>query len=1589
MESTKIFWLFIYKQFMDLRFNWKSTGFLLLSIILAQYLIIYFAYQPFEPLTVFYSPQGPETLHEGCFFNSGIVHSQTFYSPNTTEVNTFITKMCGVDKHIKRFSHPQIMVKHIEECKEYCVGVYFHNFTSSRPLEYTIYTNRMKLKTEQRYVTDSLGSSYSQSRDYKDFLKLQHSINMAFTQEISDGQNTVKVRVDSMPFMRGGYFHNETGLIFGYAFPICTIALMIITFIVPLVEEKRDGIKEFLAIATPFSYLNGFAFYIIRLMLYMIYADCVLVLATLYNSLGVIPVVYVFLLVFLFLLSMMSFSYLISVFFNEVFHAKVCSFFLHCVPFTFLQIPNKVGVYLFSFNAFYEAWEVFQIFGNKCASFNFADLFVHITETRLSICQVYIILIVQSIIYALLYQYFAAMYPGIGGIRKPYFFFLKSKFWRNINTNDYITTTTDSSSDAIIIQDLQKEFQTCGRKILIADRLNMVIKNKRITVLLGHNGAGKTTTINMILGLVRKDKGKITVCSERDASSYRHLIGYCPQHNIHMPYMTCKQHLIFFAKLRGLTHREAAILANKLLQQLNLSKKAHNYGKNLSGGMKRRLSLGIAMAGDTKVIVLDEPSSGLDIESRRELWDVLLELRKTKAIMITTHHMEEAEVLGDTINILCNGRVLLTGAPLELKRKVGSGYILKLCTNPSQFNKDECLQFIRVDIPTANVMEIVPPTVLLSLPYQHHEKYGKILRRLEKYQQELGINTISMIDTTLEDVFLHSTSKVDEIDGAVNCHTDTDASIPYHRLDSMNSVSSFQQLKAIAYKKTLFVKNEWRLASLMISIPFLLTTVAILIIHMSTVTTFGKGLDLSLPHYNDGVIYINIPQDPHESTLRISQLLHQRIVFNDLQAKNLVLNGSNNVEEELIEMMKKDFFTFQREVIGCVKIDGGKSPTITILFSENMIHSSAILLNMVDNVINMWTKDVNQTTLKTIYAPVAIHDSSAASLQLSYYALFVPAGMFMLMFYFAMLPFMENRNGFKQLQPTSIAMYWFDVLIIDLLLYLGICFLLFVYQALIMPHELYEISDLINIISALFFYGLSYLPLVYMFANLFTALSTLSSCMSALFFVSFIPTIVLSISIGDMIKYSNFILLLRFMPDFNLAHQLRIINERFVNNHEETVPQNLRHELNTKHVLKLGNFYCYALIVFSFLMSFFVLVVENKKRRYAIENLLKCSKGAKKFDQFPTPNHEEDRLVQEEKSVVDQILKDNSEHEYPLFVQNLYKYYNELPAVCGLNFVVRKKECFGLLGVNGAGKTTTFEMIAANRILSAGIVKIDGVDISQETEYRHRFGYCPQNDCLNNFMTGYQTLKYMAFLRGINAPHVHHAAIYWLEKLDLLNYKDIQVKYYSGGTKRKLQTAAAMIGSPSLVLLDEPTTGVDPASRRFLWKSMQDFQKRDRTIVLTSHSMDECEHLCNRLAIMADGRLKCLGYVPELKQLHAAGFTISFKLVSTDVSDEDIQFITRELRSQFSKCNLRENHAGILTYFVKVNNSIIWSQVFLKSEQFFRASSHLIEEYSVNESTLEDIFLTCGTRSHRKTFVNDDYNHRTNETMTTSQIEDV
>lgn len=153
--------------------------------------------------------------------------------------------------------------------------------------------------------------------------------------------------------------------------------------------------------------------------------------------------------------------------------------------------------------------------------------------------------------------------------------------------------------------------------------------------------------------------------------------------------------------------------------------------------------------------------------------------------------------------------------------------------------------------------------------------------------------------------------------------------------------------------------------------------------------------------------------------------------------------------------------------------------------------------------------------------------------------------------------------------------------------------------------------------------------------------------------------------------------------------------------------------------------------------------------------------------------------------------------------------------------------------------------------------------------------------------------------------------------------------------------------------------------------------------------MDECEHLCNRLAIMAEGQFKCLGYVPELKQLYGSGFTISIKLKNIEASEAEVNYITQELRKFFEHSKLRENHAGTLTSFIKCYELIKWSEVFAKCEAFLNLTQHLVETYSVNETTLEDIFLKYDTKNKRQNSNDTDDNGDNEEIQSSPYIEDV
>ena len=174
----------------------------------------------------------------------------------------------------------------------------------------------------------------------------------------------------------------------------------------------------------------------------------------------------------------------------------------------------------------------------------------------------------------------------------------------------------------------------CSKAFYAVKSVSFEIPKNRVTILLGHNGAGKTTIMSMITGIVAPSSGRISVDNEYDVNRYRSSIGYCPQHDVFISYMSCKEHLILFGRLRGLTKAEASEEADIILDKVRLTKNANDAAKTLSRGMKRRLCLACAVVGKTKMVILDEPSTGLDPESRRDLWDVILPLRNEQSLFL-------------------------------------------------------------------------------------------------------------------------------------------------------------------------------------------------------------------------------------------------------------------------------------------------------------------------------------------------------------------------------------------------------------------------------------------------------------------------------------------------------------------------------------------------------------------------------------------------------------------------------------------------------------------------------------------------------------------------------------------------------------------------------------------------------------------------------------------------------------------------------------------------------------------------------------------------------------------------------------------
>ncbi|XP_030852679.1 phospholipid-transporting ATPase ABCA1 isoform X2 [Strongylocentrotus purpuratus] len=341
----------------------------------------------------------------------------------------------------------------------------------------------------------------------------------------------------------------------------------------------------------------------------------------------------------------------------------------------------------------------------------------------------------------------------------------------------------------------------------------------------------------------------------------------------------------------------------------------------------------------------------------------------------------------------------------------------------------------------------------------------------------------------------------------------------------------------------------------------------------------------------------------------------------------------------------------------------------------------------------------------------------------------------------------------------------------------------------------------------------------------------------------------------------------------------------------------------------------------------------------------------------PTLSEQDDDDVQRERQ---RVLTGRAMNDV-IRIENLSKVYSTsrgpMTAVDKMCVGIPKGECFGLLGVNGAGKTTTFKMLTGDTSVTSGTAHITSYSILDAMQDVNRsMGYCPQFDALDELMTGQEHLEFYARVRGVMEEEVPKVADWGIRKLGLTEYRDRSAGTYSGGNKRKLSTAIALIGNPPVIFLDEPTTGMDPKSRRFLWNCITSIVKEGRSVVLTSHSMEECEALCTRLAIMVNGKFKCLGSTQHLKNKFGDGYTLTIRL-GGEVPQTAALIDFMEV--EFPSANLREQHFNMLEFQLSSSDTIL-SKVFQYLED--KRSRFNIEDYSVSQTTLDQVFINFASQ---------------------------
>uniref|UniRef100_A0A8C7GSN3 P-type phospholipid transporter n=1 Tax=Oncorhynchus kisutch TaxID=8019 RepID=A0A8C7GSN3_ONCKI len=1610
------------------------------------------------------------------------------------------------------------------------------------------------------------------------FSYLQDVIEQGIVRAVTGSKEKTGVYIQQMPYPC--YVDDMFLRVMSRSMPLfMTLAWMysVALIIKGVVYEKEARLKETMRIMGLDNGILWLSWFISSLIPLLISASLLVVILKMGNLLPYSDPCVVFLFLASFAVVTIMQCFLISTIFSRANLAAACGgiiYFTLYLPYVlcvawqdYVGFGAKVIVSLLSPVAFGFGCEYFALFEEQGVGIQWSNLLSSpLEEDSYSLTTSICLMLFDSFLYGVMTWYIEAVFPGQYGIPRPWYFPFTKSYWCGEKQGKNIQERKEGNAEAVCIEEEPSHIEpgvyiknlvkvySHGNKLAV-DGLTLGFYEGQITSFLGHNGAGKTTTMSILTGLFPPTSGTAYILGKdirSELSAIRQNLGVCPQHNVLFSMLTVEEHIWFYARLKGLSEEKVKAEMEQIVNDIGLPHKRQCRSNTLSGGMQRKLSVALAFVGGSKVVILDEPTAGVDPYARRGIWDLLLKYRAGRTIILSTHHMDEADILGDRIAIISHGKLCCVGSSLFLKTQLGTGYYLTLIFKKSVSESssdaglgsepeseattigksEKCLPNVTMisnvifkHVPAARLVEDLGHELTYVLPYKAAKggAFVELFHEIDDRLSDLGISSYGISDTTLEEIFL----KVAEDSGVDAAELpNSDGTIPARRhrrhafgdhqsclkpfteddafdfndsegdpesretdwLGGSDGKGSYQvkgwrlirqQFVALIWKRFLYARRSRKGFFAQIVLPAVFVCIAL--VFSLIVPPFGKypSLELEPGMYEEQFTFISndAPEDadtnkllgaltnydgfgslcnsPHapcntldeewaipevpesvrdifmngnwsmenpsplcecscegrkkmlpecpagagglpppqvkisdQGTLQnltgrnisdylvktyaqiIGKSLKNKISVNEfryggfsLGARNTQLLPPGDDIDQAISEIRRRFHLergtaadrFLASLSSFIQGLDTKN-NVKIWFNNKGWHSIGSFLNVMNNGIlraslpagqdsskygirafnhplNLTKEQLSQVALMTTSVDVLV------SICVIFAMSFVPAS-------FVVFLIQERVNKAKHMQFISGVqpfLYWLSNFIWDMCNYIVPATLVIIIFICFQQDAYVSSTNLPVLALLLLLYGWSITPLMYPASFFFkipsTAYVVLTSVNILIGINGSVSTFVLELFGSNEIGGINDILKNVFLifPHFCLGRGLidMVKNQAMADALERFGENRFRSPLAWDMVGK--NLFAMAVQG----VVFFTITVLIQYRF--------CIKARSlRTDQKPIGEEDEDVARERQR-----ILGGGGQSDI-LELKQLTKVYNrkQKPAVDRLCVGIPPGECFGLLGVNGAGKTSTFKMLTGDSIVTSGEAYLAGKSVLTEiNEVHQNMGYCPQFDAINELLTGREHLEFYAILRGVPEKEVCEVAEWGIRKLGLIKYVDKAAGSYSGGNMRKLSTAMALIGGPPVVFLDEPTTGMDPKARRALWNCILSIVKEGRSVVLTSHSMEECEALCTRMAIMVNGRFRCLGSVQHLKNRFGDGYTIILRVAGPDPDLRPVmEFIEKELPGS----TLKEKHRNMLQYQLsssKTSLARIFS-ILAKNKEWLH-----IEDYSVSQTTLDQVFV--------------------------------